>query len=120
MTFSLYLCVYMHRLLSVDTDLDFFSVPCRSHTHTHTRTLMIHTHALASSFVHQAFPFTHRLFRWPSSPLTPQFTALRSAVSRYANRDLGVEFRQVSKVRLVPVLAVPRVLDEAQAREEAR
>eukprot|EP00903_Cladosiphon_okamuranus_P018570 g17093.t1 len=39
---------------------------------------------------------------------------------RYANHDLGVEFRQVSKVQLIPVLAAPRGLDEGQAREEAR
>ena len=40
--------------------------------------------------------------------------------TRYANRELGVEFRQVSKVRLVPVLAAPRALDDGEAREEAR
>lgn len=43
-----------------------------------------------------------------------------TASPRYVNRELGVEFRQVSKVRLVPVLASPRALDEAEAREEAR
>lgn len=46
-------------------------------------------------------------------------TAL-SCGPRYANSDLGVEFRQVSEVQLVPVLAAPTALDDGQAREEAR
>ncbi|CAM9458263.1 unnamed protein product, partial [Scytosiphon promiscuus] len=39
---------------------------------------------------------------------------------RYVNPDLEVEFRQVSKVRLIPVLTAPRPLDEGEAREEDR
>ncbi|CAM9820242.1 unnamed protein product, partial [Ascophyllum nodosum] len=50
----------------------------------------------------------------------PFLAVIRRSKLRYANPQLGVEFRQVSKVRLIPVLAAPRALDEAEAREEAR
>ncbi|CAM9260238.1 unnamed protein product, partial [Laminaria digitata] len=50
----------------------------------------------------------------------PFVAVIRRSKLRYANRELGVEFRQVSKVRLIPVLAAPRALDEGEAREEAR
>lgn len=50
--------------------------------------------------------------------LTP--LSLTGRLSRYAKPELGVEFRQVSKVRLIPVLASPKALDDGEAREEAR
>ncbi|CAM9750417.1 unnamed protein product, partial [Ectocarpus sp. 8 AP-2014] len=50
----------------------------------------------------------------------PFVAVISRSTLRYANSDLGVEFRQVSKVQLVPVLAAPRALDDGQAREEAR
>ncbi|CAM9873227.1 unnamed protein product [Choristocarpus tenellus] len=50
----------------------------------------------------------------------PFIAVIRRSKLRYHNTMLGIEFRQISKVRLIPVLREPRDLDEGQSREEAR